>query len=288
MAKAKTFDTEIVFRDLTRANKKLRHQRKNPDALRRRFTDFVTLSQKLTAVMYKEYPELIGEKWEARAFSGWTPVTELFRKLRNVDQHQSLIRIKMRQTQVYEGTEISADDSGNEVRTPMNFELQVGYSSEVGFNKKMPGQAGVAFIQVGNHQEPVGEPDKVYWYFELEGGTPEIEKAIEVAGTPDVHQLAARCYKVLSEYYKFYRTQLGVEKSTVARCVEKLESLPFTSDHVWKHGDKSALPVGGCIKCGISYKEWIDTFEQRLQELGQVGAAVLKVEGDYVKVDVRL
>lgn len=132
-----------------------------------------------------------------------------------------------------------------------------------------------------------GDPHNTFYKFQLEGLTSEIEKAIESAGTDDIHKLAAQCYKTLSEYYQFYKTQLGVEESTAKRCKEELESLPFTSDHLWKHKKNSLLPVNGCVNCGISSDEWIETFEQRLGELGQVGVAVFRQEGDLVTLDVK-
>lgn len=67
------------------------------------------------------------------------------------------------------------------------------------------------------------------------------------------------------------------------RCKEQLESLPFTSDHLWQTNERSALPVGGCVNCGITPDEWENTFGKRLKELGEVGTAVFK---QYVKIDV--
>lgn len=213
MAKTKTLNTEAVFRDLTRVNKKLRQQRRNPNTLRLHFTEFVTLSQKLTFAMYKEYHELTSQKWEARNFTGWTAVTELFKVLRNVDQHEGLIRIKITQTQVFEGTASRKDESGNEIRTPMALKVQMGYSSEAGFKKKVPGPFGVAEVKTGDVQQSLGKPDKTYFNFLLEGHTPEIETAIKAAGTENIHELAAECYKVLFWYYKFYQEKLATNRN---------------------------------------------------------------------------
>jgi len=199
--KTKTLDTEIVFRDLTRANKKIRHQHKNPDAVRRWFTSFVTNSQKLTDTMRKEYNELTGRKWEASTFTGWTPITNLIKKLRNTDLHELPIRIRLLQTQVYHGFEA-------ETNKPVEMRVQMGYTSEAGLEKGIPGEFAVEDL----NQKQMLTPQERELEFQVEGIIAEIEKMIEKAAMRDVHALTAECYRTLSQYYGFYETELAANR----------------------------------------------------------------------------
>jgi hypothetical protein len=205
----KTRDTEIVFRDLTRANKKLRHQRKNPDAVRRRFTEFVALSQKLTATTSKEFKSLTGHKWEAEEFAGWNNVTKLFRELRNTDVHELPIRIIITQVQEFDGYWVKEDSSGNKTVIPDTYEVRMVFNPEAGLKKGLPNPFGVAPIDQSGAAAEMMPPDDIHFEFDVEGRTPKVEALIEKAGTRNVHSLAASCYAVLSEYYRFYQTQLS-------------------------------------------------------------------------------
>lgn len=205
----KTLDTEIVFRDLTRANKKLRHQHKNPDAVRRRLTDFVVLSQKLTATMRKEFESLTGQKWEPKRFAGWDGVTELFKQLRNLDAHELPIRIVITQFQEFDGYSITEDASGNETRTPTTRTVGMEFNPEAGLKKELPNPFGVAGLDQNGDPIAMLSPDETYFEFNLEGRTSEIEALIDRAGTRNCHVLAAKCYSTLSEYYRFYRSELN-------------------------------------------------------------------------------
>lgn len=214
--KAKTLDTEIAFRDLTRANKKLRHQQTNPDALRRRFTDFVILSQKLTGVMRKEYADLTSGKWEAKTFPGWNPVTEVFKELRNVDQHQYLIRIIIVQSQVYHAIETTTEgpETGNEKKLELT--VQSIYNADAGFEKKLPSPFAVEYFEKEKPtRQERGEMlhvQKRYFEFHLEGRTDEMKELIQAAGTEDVHELVAKCYATLAGYYEYYKAALAANR----------------------------------------------------------------------------
>ena len=75
------------------------------------------------------------------------------------------------------------------------------------------------------------------------------------------------------------------------RCEETLNFLPFSADHLWKSGPEGDWPVGGCVGCGLTTAEWRRAYEDRLEELGQVGVPVLRVveleENDYLAIDVK-
>lgn len=93
--------TKVVFADLRDTLVTLNGERESPKNVRRAFSRFVELSQKLTSAMRKDYSCLKSEPWKASAFSGWTPVTELFKYLRNEDQHGDQISISMHERRFY-------------------------------------------------------------------------------------------------------------------------------------------------------------------------------------------
>ena len=80
-------EAALVFADLKDTFAALEADRGSPKNVRRSFTRFIELSQKLTAAMRRDASRLGKGKWVASSFPGWTPVTELIKYLRNEDQH---------------------------------------------------------------------------------------------------------------------------------------------------------------------------------------------------------
>ena len=50
----------------------------------------------------------------------------------------------------------------------------------------------------------------------------------------------------------------GLDSVPVAPCAERMDSFPFTSDHLW-HQDIHGIPTGQCYNCG----EWRNSYMQR-------------------------
>src|SRR5215208_4615609 len=88
----------VAFQDLTDALEALSSGSASPVAVRRNFVTFVDLSQKLTSYMRIEYSEKNGQTWVPSDFDGWNDVTELFKDIRNVDQHEHPIFILINAT----------------------------------------------------------------------------------------------------------------------------------------------------------------------------------------------
>jgi hypothetical protein len=88
-------DSSLVFVDLSDAHATLVASVNSPREVRRAFTRFIDLSQKLTSAMRKDFSRLGLGNWEASKFQGWTPVTELLKHLRNEDQHGHQIHISV-------------------------------------------------------------------------------------------------------------------------------------------------------------------------------------------------
>src|SRR4051794_24854298 len=51
--------------------------------------------------MYKEYSAKTGKSWVASDFDGWNDVTELFKELRRVDEHEYPVTILVNETQYF-------------------------------------------------------------------------------------------------------------------------------------------------------------------------------------------
>ena len=91
----------VAFRDLADVYGELSSGSTSPIAVRRSFARFVDLSQKLTSYMRKEYSATKGEKWDASAYGGWDDITDLFKQLRNDDQHDRPVSIVVEETQYF-------------------------------------------------------------------------------------------------------------------------------------------------------------------------------------------
>lgn len=86
-------DVELVYADLTDSFACLNDARPSPVNVRRAFTNFVNLTQKVTAAMYRDYSARTGKKWNEADFSGWNPVTKVFESLRDISEHDAAILI---------------------------------------------------------------------------------------------------------------------------------------------------------------------------------------------------
>jgi hypothetical protein len=96
----------ITFQDLSDAASVLSSGSTSPKAVQQNFARFLSASQKLTGHMRKEYKAKTGASWDASGFDGWNDVTELFKDLRNVDQHERPVTVFVHETQylrTYEG-----------------------------------------------------------------------------------------------------------------------------------------------------------------------------------------
>ena len=91
----RTDDVLIVFTDLADAKLALDAARGSPKEVRRCFSRFAELSQRLTAVMRTQFKATTGRQWKASHFTGWTTDTSLLKYIRNQDQHERQMRISV-------------------------------------------------------------------------------------------------------------------------------------------------------------------------------------------------
>jgi hypothetical protein len=200
----KVSDTEVVFRDLTSTAKELEDERGSPLKVRRLIGSFITLSQQLTEIMRKEFQELTGKKWEAGSFPGWNVVTELFKKLRRSDYHESPVIIHVQETQYFSLGDIFGDDvKGGELASQGTWALGDPFSETI--------PEGIITMLDDPTTGQRIEPKRRDFVFIFYPGTDEIKKAIEDTGLNDIHKLAQGCLKILTEYFVFYQRSLKVE-----------------------------------------------------------------------------
>ena len=55
------------------------------------------------------------------------------------------------------------------------------------------------------------------------------------------------------------------EKSQNRQCAENWQTLPYSSDHLWR-ADHHQLPSGACTKCGKLYEAWHQQLTQTMDE----------------------
>lgn len=116
-------DTDLVFRDLEDSLNELKLSRKSPVNVRRQFGRFLTLTQQLTEMMRKEFERSTGHKWKAAEFAEWNTVTDLFKKLRRTDYHESPVVINVKESQHFL-VDTHEDESGEEYGGYLTFQVR--------------------------------------------------------------------------------------------------------------------------------------------------------------------
>jgi hypothetical protein len=194
-------DVDIVFADLQDAFKDLGTARPSPKQVRRAFSRFVDLTQRLTSVMRPEAKAKTGLDWVAADFPGWNDVTALFKDLRNEDQHKTQIRVSVRETSYFEPFGAGGGSfavSGTWVRTDQLAEAPPN---------------GVRML----HSDPdTGRPtntpipssDTAYRYL-LESHDPKLVGRLQAIGTADIHELSRKCLTSLEAYYEFFQVRIS-------------------------------------------------------------------------------
>lgn len=191
-------DVDIVFRDLADALEDLNANRPSPKEVRRAFSRFVGLTQKLTATMRVEFKARTGEKWRSGEFPGWNNVTNLFKELWDVDEHEAVLLIQVRERQylqvgsgaavVFEGT---WDQDDPQAERPPDGLVAVEADPKTGLptDKVLPTRREIDFV--------------------LSPRTQKAQHLLKACNTDDVHVLAEECFRVLEAYHEFYQKQVA-------------------------------------------------------------------------------
>lgn len=192
--------TDLVMADLEEAIQALEAARGSPKEVRRAFSRFVDLTQRLTSVMRAEFHRITGRKWNATTFAGWNSVTEFFKWLRNHDQHDSPIRISVHERHFYEVPGFPGGVFPFEGTWVLSDQLDDGLPDGITFTP-IDQATGAALPPIA--------PVRVEYQYLIQWPSEESRLLLQAIGTTDVHQLSAACIAVLREYHGHYISALG-------------------------------------------------------------------------------
>lgn len=192
-------DVEVLFADLEACCSELQNARRSPRDVRRLFARFVTLGQQLTGVMRREFQAVKGRPWQPATFPGWTPVTNLFKELRNVDQHEGMIQVLVHESAT------AQTDLGALVTLSGTWELhdQLASDSPGGLValREDPATGGPS-----ENQYPIVDRS---FRFLIHARTDKIRDLLDSAGRKDMHDLASQYMDTLRDYLAYYKVELG-------------------------------------------------------------------------------
>lgn len=197
-------EASIVFADLCDAHAALERARHSPKDVRRAFSRFIELSQKLTSAMRKDTSRLGIGAWEASSFEGWTPITALLKYLRNEDQHGDQIFLSVHERRHF----------------PIPTNLPPGFNVEPGrtfifegtwqLNDQLLEQPpdGITTFEVDPLTgQPTGrkmESLKIERIYILQPRSDKARQKIADTGTTDVHEIADSALNTLRKYFEFF------------------------------------------------------------------------------------
>ena len=190
----------LVFQDLVDAHKRLRENEESPKDVRRAFHDFVNHSQKLTSYMRREFKARTGDKWVAKNFSGWNAVTELFKALRSIDEHEEPIVLRINYTFHFHDLALKGDVKLNMAGT---WEWDDPLAD-------FPNDALIAKVPDPEKKGKLIDkaPTSVSLEYVLDTRQPQIVELLEKIGFSDILRLTQECLNTLELYYDFYDQKL--------------------------------------------------------------------------------
>ena len=186
--------------DLKGALDALDAARGSPKEVRRAFSRFADLTQRLTAAMRTDFSRAKGQTWDAASFPGWNKVTEFFKWLRNHDQHESPLRISVHERRFYE-----RPDRPGEL-----FSFEGTWTLADQLTDKPPD--GITFTpldQATGKPMPPAAPVRIEYQYLLQWPNEAARKRLQSIGTTDVHLLSAACFAALSEYYTYFTDRIN-------------------------------------------------------------------------------
>lgn len=192
--------TELVYSDLEDEFEKLSQNNESPVHVRKTFSNFIELTQKLTETMRKEFKDLTGNNWTCKEFVLWNNHTELFKKLRNYNYHEypTLVNVKH-----IESIPINIDGKN------CLMELVVDWKVEDHTADEIPTIMQLEEILLMNGLETVNIAEynnrTIRFEYSIDTCSDEIEKILGSLSERDIHKLSRECMNILREYYKFYK-----------------------------------------------------------------------------------
>jgi len=191
----KSSNVEIAHQDLADSLDKLNKVKDSPSETRKAFYQFVNLSQKVTSYMRTEYKEQTGKKWEAKNFDGWNLVTDLFKELRTIDEHDEPIVLKIFYTWHYRGFGIS-------IRGYWEWDNPLDEFPNNSLEASAPNH------QKGGVMEVV-KPEEIEYEYVLLNDQSKVKLLMEEIGCSDIHELSKSCFEIMDSYIQFYGEKLA-------------------------------------------------------------------------------
>lgn len=201
-------NVEIVFNDLTDSLNELKKSKDSPRKVRKNFTDFVNYSIKLTSIMRKEYKQITGELWCAENFPYWNDISELFKELRNTDQHQIPIRVKIRDTFSFSTDRIflTSGEKGSDIVFEGDWDISNPSSDD------LPKPVTLFIGEPDDPSTKIIEADRRTINYCLFASTKEIEDILKKIDNDEIFYLSDAYYQILTRYFEFYKTEVESNK----------------------------------------------------------------------------
>lgn len=190
-------DVDLVFADLQDALSELKEAITSPKRIRRCFSRFVDLTQRLTSAMRKESKSRAGVEWQAARFGGWNEVTALFKDLRNEEQHERQIYISVHETRYFELFGPGAGRIATSGTWQLSDQLLEKPPDALKLFDSDP-ETG----QMTNTEIP--HCDVTYRYL-IQPREAKLAARLQSIGTADLHELSGACMSTLREYHTFFR-----------------------------------------------------------------------------------
>lgn len=197
---ARISSVTLAFNDLSQTCESLAASEASPKEMRRLFQDFVNNSQKLTTYMRKEFSAQTGGAWAASGFSGWNAVTNLFKELRNIGEHEEPIVLEIDYTWTYRNLGPNSDMTISfKGRWDKDSSLDDFPFDALEASAPDPSDKGKTIIIT---------PTSVEHDYTLANNQSKIRELLREIGHADIIKLTNECLDVLMAYHDHYLSML--------------------------------------------------------------------------------
>jgi hypothetical protein len=196
-------DVDLVYFDLRDAVRALDEVRSTPREVRRVFSRYVELSQRLTSAMRKDFKKRTHRTWEASRFPGWTATTDLLKYLRNQDQHEDQVFITVHDRHFYDFP-VEIEISGRRTR---NLIVDGHWHMTDQMLDRPPSGLELTITYDDGTAESVN-PTRTESSYVLYPRNESQSKRIAAALISDVYGLVTETFATLTQYYEFYRREV--------------------------------------------------------------------------------